>query len=331
VHVAVAAPPETETVSSLQADPTGQANELPTIYKRISNAVDLSVGLSAGLRFDEFKWSIAGNSGGTSPNILSELEWDQVLSHQLSMGGTLEVKRRFYCRGQGNIAWIQSGSVRDSDYDGDDRTLEYSRSTSETNGDEMYDLVVGAGYPIHLLRDRLFLAPLTGISYHVQNFRITNGEQVISDPPRTPPVGPLDSRLNSTYSAHWFGLWAGCDLRYLMETPNQETPPIVWELSLMYHFLGDYSAEADWNLRGDLDHPKSFEHDADAEGISLTMKCQIPINQKVGIHFMANYTRWTTDEGDATIYETSGTSHTQLNDVEWETHSVMVGVDCLFF
>ena len=98
----------------------------------------------------------------------------------------------------------------------------------------------------------------------------------------------------------------------------------------MYHFWGDYSAEADWNLRGDLAHPKSFEHDADGEGVSLTARCQIPLNRYLGLHLIASYARWSTDEGDATIYRNGGTVHTQLNDVTWETHSIMIGMEWLF-
>lgn len=334
--VVYAEPPDTKAAPSTHETSQSLTGEPLTLYKKISNAIDATVGLSTGLRFDALKWSIAG-SAGLGPNILSELEWDQVFSHQLTLSGTMEVNRYFYCRGHGNIAWIQSGSVRDSDYDGDDRTQEYSRSISETNGDELYDIVAGAGYPFHLWEDRVFLAPLMGISYHVQNFRITNGEQVVSDPshsPSPPAIGPLDSRLNSSYSAHWFGTWAGFDVRYLMETATKKIPPIIWNLSLMYHFWGDYSAEADWNLRGDLAHPKSFEHEADGKGLSLTAKCQVPINQRLGIHLIANYTRWTTDEGTATIYPANTSiapQKTQLNEVEWETHSVMIGVECLFF
>ena len=324
--------PGPPVTTSYQA-PATPSGEPQTLYQKISDNIDASVGLSAGLRFDSFKWSIAGNSDGTHPNILSELEWTQVLSHQLSLRGDLEVKRHFYCRGQANMAWIQSGSVRDSDYAGDDRTQEYSRSISDTDGDELYDLVAGAGYPLYFKQGRFFLAPMLGMSLHFQNFRITNGNQVISEnPPNTPAIGPLDSRLNSTYTTRWFGLWAGCDLRYLMETPSKEIPPIEWGVSLMYHFWSDYSAEADWNLRGDLDHPKSFEHDADGQGFTLAAKCQLPINKRLRINLAANYTRWTTGEGDATTYPANGPPQTtQLNDVTWESHSVMLGIDCRFF
>lgn len=331
IHAAIAAPSDTVSSTPSPAAPHNPDGKPVPLYQKISDAVDATVSLSAGLRLDEFQWSIAGNSSGTNPKILSELEWDEVSSYQLTLAGRLEIKRRFYCRGHGNVAWIESGSLRDSDYDGDGRTLEYSRSISETNGDELYDIVAGVGYPFHFKEDRFFLAPMLGISYHAQNFRITNGEQVISDASHTPALGPLDNRLNSTYSARWFGPWAGCDVRYLMETSYRAVPRIIWDLSLMLHFLNDYSAEADWNLRGDLDHPKSFEHEADGDGISLTAKCQIPLNQRFGIHLMATYASWSTDGGKATVYRTSGTRYTRLNEVEWETHSVMIGFDCLFF
>ncbi len=333
VQMVVAAPPVSEPAPAEPPAGDAPAIERQTLYRKISDHIDASIGLSAGLRFDELEWSIAGNASGTNPNILSDLDWKRVLSHQLTLSGDLLVNRHFYCRGHANMAWIKNGSVRDSDYRGDNRTQEYSRSINDTNGDELYDLVAGAGYPFYFQQNRLFLAPLLGMSWHAQNFRITDGTQVISEePPSTPPIGPLDSRLNSTYSARWIGLWIGCDLRYQMAGLNRKTLPIEWGLSMVYHFWGEYSAEADWNLRGDLAHPKSFEHEADGRGGSLTAKCHMPINQRVRINLIASYTRWTTDEGEATIYPANGTPRTtQLNKVTWESHSVMLGVDCRFF
>lgn len=309
------------------------SSERPTLYRSMSEHLDASIQLNAGLRFDELDWSIAGKADGTDPNVRSELKWKDVLSHQLTLSGRLLVHRHLYLRGRAGMAWIRNGEVRDSDYDGDNRTQEYSRSISDTDDDELYDLSAGGGYAFHFLENRLFFAPMIGMSLHYQNFRITDGYQVISEKPGlTPDIGPLDSRLDSTYCTRCMGLWIGCDLRYTMAERPTQVPPIEWELNLVYHFWGDYEADADWNLRQDLAHPKSFKHEADARGGSVTATCHIPIHPLVRINLSASYTRWTTDQGDATMYKVNLPPRTsRLNKVTWESRSIMMGFDCRFF
>jgi hypothetical protein len=285
----------------------------------------LAAWISGGVRFDALDWNIAGNNSGSNPNVLSELEWSHVTSYQLSFGGRATVGRHFYTRGHINYAWIQSGEVQDSDYNGNNRTLEYSRSISETDDDYLWDIEAGAGYPFTFLNDRFFLAPMVGVSIHTQDFRITDGQQIIST--GNPPVGPLDASLNSRYDAEWFGLWTGCDLRYQMAAFHQSLPAMSWGLALAYHFSVDYTAQANWNLRSDLQHPVSFEHEADGQGISVAAEWLIPFSAHFEMRFNFNYARWWTDHGVDTVYEANGNMlTTRLNEVNWHSHSLMVGV-----
>ena len=145
-----------------------------TIYQTISSHVKGELTLGAGVRYDELDWNIAGNMAGTNPNILSELSWSDIESYQLSLGAKARIANHFYGRGHINYAWIHSGTVRDSDYGGDNRTLEWSRSISETNDDTLWDVVLGGGYPFTFNQRRLLLAPMLGGSMHKQNLRITN-------------------------------------------------------------------------------------------------------------------------------------------------------------
>jgi hypothetical protein len=305
-------------------------------YQKLSEHLEATLALSAGLRFDQLDWSIAGNAAGTNPNIRSELEWSDVFSHQVALGGRARVGRHFYARAHVGYAAIQSGTVRDSDYDGDGRSLEFSRSVSDTNDDHLWDVVAGAGYPFTFQQGRLILAPLLGISIHKQNFRITNGWQVISEEPLRsgppPPVGPLDSRLNSTYQALWWGPWIGCDVRYRMAAPDDQAPPMEWGLGLAYHFWTDFSAEATWNLREDLNQPKSFDQEADGHGLSIHAEWLIRVTRHLNASLLANYTRWSTDPGSDTFYFADGRVYsTRLNRVEWQSHSVMIGIAYHFF
>ena len=94
------------------------------------NAVEMEgdLELVGGYRLDDLDWSIAGNLNGTNPNIVSELTWSDLESYQLKLGGKGTIDRVFYLRGSAAFGWVLSGDVQDSDYNGDDRTQEFSRS-----------------------------------------------------------------------------------------------------------------------------------------------------------------------------------------------------------
>ncbi len=287
------------------------------------------------MRLDKLLWNSAGLNN--VPNIRSELEWSDVLSHQVSVRGRLSIGRHLYGRGDANFAFIQSGSVRDSDYAGNDRTFEYSRSISETNGDQMWDLMAGGGYAFRFLRGNLLLAPLVGFSSHKQSLRITNGRQVIStDPPPgysdPPEVGPLSDELNSMYRATWTSFWAGFDFRYQYIAPSQTTPTIEMGLCLAYHAVADYDGEAEWNLRKNLSHPISFEHDADPTGISVQAEWMLRLARQWHLTCNFNYTSWHADDGEVTTFVVTDSDSsvyeikTRLNSVQWQSHSIMLGV-----
>ncbi len=282
--------------------------------------------LSAGLRTDELDWSIAGNG----INVLSELEWSDVDSYQVSLSGGIEFRNNVYFRAGFNYAWIEDGTVRDSDYGLDNFGGEWSRSISESPGDEVWDLSGGGGYSFYFAQDRFSVTPLIGLSYHKQNLRIKNGTQVISgvnpfpgDNP--PPVGPLSSQLNSTYFARWWGPWIGVDLRYRPKMRPTVRNAIELRLSVELHWA-DYYGEGNWNLRSAFQHPKSFEHEADGFGISVTAQWLIKLADHWNLSLTANHQDWSTDSGtDRKFLAAGGTATTRLNEVNWQSTSFMVG------
>lgn len=304
-----------------------------SFFKRFFGNLESEFQLSAGLRTDALDWSIAGTRSGGTPNVLSELSWSDVDSYQVSLVNRSHYKKHVYFRGNFNYAWIQDGSVRDSDYTGDFRSGEWSRSISETNDDEAWDLSLGGGYSFFFMQDRLSISPLAGFSYHKQNLRITNGRQVIAednpfsaDPGDNPPaIGPLSSQLNSTYFARWMGPWVGCDIRYRLQDRSPRFPPIQLGLSVEIHWA-DYYGEGNWNLRSDLAHPKSFEHEADGNGINITGECLIQLAAHWDLSLNLTVQEWSTSRGkDRKFLADGGTARTRLNKVNWESTSFMVG------
>ena len=321
------------SVVEVQHQATSPSEGQPSHFNGIFNHLETEFALSAGLRSDNFDWSISGDSSGHNPNILSELEWSGVDSYQLSLSNRTRYKRHIYLRGHFNYAFIRNGRVRDSDYGQNDRTAEWSRSISETNDDQLWDLSAGAGYTFFFLEEQLAVSPLIGFSYNKLNFRIENGIQEISeDNPfsassndNPPPVGPLSGRLNSTYFASWTGPWVGCDLQYKMKDRAPAAPPGELGLSLELHWA-DYYGESNWNLRSDLEHPKSFEHDATGYGIRLAADAVIRLAGQWALRIAVDHQNWITQEGTCRVFSVAeGTSRTQLNEVHWSSTSIMIG------
>ena len=283
-----------------------------------------------GLRKDKLDWAIAGTPAGTNPNVLSELDWSDVDSYQVTLANRSRFLRHIYCRSAFSYASIQNGTVSDFDYDGNNRTLEWSRSISESSGDELWDFSTAGGYAFIMLDNRLLLAPVLGLSYHKQNLRITNGFQVLSERSPAPPIGPLSSQLNSTYFARWMGPWIGCDLRYLTDKRGPDYLSMAFGLSVELHYA-DYYGEGNWNLRSDLSHPKSFEHEAEGYGICISGEWLIAMTGNWDLIFTADFQHWSTGSGtDRKFLATGGTAVTRLNGVNWTSSNIMVGANYHF-
>lgn len=279
----------------------------------------LDLQLSAGYREDELDWNIAGNG----VNIMSELTWEDLEIYQLRATGTFRADPGAFqwigvgARAAVGYGWIVDGENQDSDYDGNDRTLEFSRSNNKTDGDDAIDLSAAVG-PWFRTRDGRFLAtPLLGFSYHEQNLRITDGVQTL------PPLGPFPG-LDSTYETRWTGPWTGIDLEF------RPVPRLLFTGSLEYHWV-DYYAEADWNLRPKFDHPRSFEHEADGEGVVLSAAAAVKVGENWNVALSYTFQDWETDPGTHRTFWADGTySKTRLNEVNWESQGVMLGVTYSF-
>jgi hypothetical protein len=295
-----------------------------------SKDLEVEFSLTGGPRKDELDWSIAGSAAGTNPDVLSELEWTSVDSYQITLANRSRFLRNIYCRTAFDYAWVQDGTIRDSDYDGDNGTLEWSRSISESSGDEMWDFSTGVGYAYILFHDRLLVAPMVGFSYNKQNLRIKNGAQVVSTRAPAPDIGLLSSQLNSTYFARWMGPWIGCDLLYRKEKRNPNDLSMQFGLSAELHYA-DYYGEGNWNLRSDLNHPKSFEHDAEGYGICISGEWMLTLTPHWDLNLAAAYQYWDTGTGtDRKFLDGGGTAVTMMNGVTWTSSNFMVGASYHF-
>lgn len=285
--------------------------------------LEVKLDLSGGYRLDDLDWNIAGNIGGTSPNILSELTWRDLEIYQLKAGVRAVVHDVIVLRTSLGFGTIVDGDNQDSDFAGDNRTLEFSRSNNSGDAGDVLDWTVGLGYRFKLFSGRLRFVPLIGYSYSEQNLTMTDGFQTISTPGRTPSLGPFGN-LHSTYETEWSGPWIGADLSYRV------SDGLDLFLGIEYH-RADYYAEANWNLRTDWAHPKSFEHAADGTGFVFSAGGEYLLEGGWSLTLEFNYQDWSTDAGiDRTFFAGGFVFDTRLNEANWESLAAMLGVTYRF-
>ena len=167
------------------------------------------------------------------------------------------------------------------------------------------------------------MTPLVGYSYHEQNLKITDGFQTI------PATGPFPG-LDSSYDTEWKGPWIGIDLRFKAREIKIFAHRFETYFTYEYHWA-DYDAEADWNLRDDLAHPKSFKHDTDGNGYVIGAGFNFVLHQHWALNFNFDYQDWSTDDGTIKFFLADGTTHKQqLNEVNWTSYALSLGLSVRF-
>lgn len=295
------------------------------------------VDLASGYRSDQLEWSVAGNRSGGNPNILSELIWEDVEVFQVKAGLWVELKPLPYVARNSLVlvklsaGKILDGDVRDSDYAGDNRADEWSRSVNKADSGFVFDLS-GAWGPKFFIDsvDGLTVTPLLGYGFNMQSLSMTGGEQTVSEPGLAPsrfnpppPLGHIPG-LDSSYTAHWYGPWVGMNADYRI------SDKFNLGVELGYHVI-EFFAQADWNLRQDFDHPVSFEHEADGRGVVVDVSGRYQLSERWSCLLNINIQDWKTESGtDRTYFSDGSIGSSRLNRVEWDSYSIMAGLSYLF-
>lgn len=277
----------------------------------------------------DLQWNIAGTLNGDSPNILSELSYRDMQVYTTGLASRIEIPSTMtginliLLSADISAGRIQKGEQQDSDYLGDNRSFEFSRSLASISGDKLRRHHFSLGIELPLDTSQNTLVFQIGQYSLAQDMRITDGLQVISryidtfaDIPNG--TGPF-AGLNSSYDFEWDTIWYGVTAQL----------PYTWgvlRLKAEYHD-GDYNATANWNLRDDFAHPVSFTHRADGDGKVLSINFLLPVFNTAQLTATYRYEKWSTDAGIDTIYFADGSAaFTQLNIVEAKSSSVQLGL-----
>lgn len=282
---------------------------------------------AAGYRQDDLKWSICGPYG--RPNILSELQWTNLQIPEVSAQFKTTFCNYLYFRTYADYGWIVEGRNQDSDYHGNNRTMEYSRSVNKANCGHVWDASIAAGWTFPFCDELLWINPLLGYSIHHQDLHLRSGKQVINT--EYPSFVGAFPGLNSTYNAHWKGFWGGLDVDYYFDCPYD----VALRGTFEYHWNTMYDGSGHWNLRKEF--LNNFSHRATGYGViaGLGMDYDLLCGWLIGIS--GNYQNFWTNTGierGLVMVETFDSEGfvidrerikvgTRLNKVEWRSWNIL--------
>lgn len=283
---------------------------------------------ATGYRQDDLDWSISGISG--TPNILSELEWQDIKIATLNVGSTLYFQPNWLLNFDFTYGHIFSGENQDSDYRANNRSLEFSRSNNSADEGITLDASIHAAYrwlASGSTRKQVYLIPKIGFSYHNQFFKMTTGEQTLSTVApefgiTTPfPLGRF-SGLDSNYDATWYGPWLGLESEFAI---NEK---FTLGINFEYHYAY-FEATANWNLRSDFAHPESFTQEAEGYGLVSNIHGKYRLNKDLTLTLSVDYQDWQASrDGFDTIFFADGSSlkTERLNGVNWKSFGANLGL-----
>lgn len=286
---------------------------LSLLYLTVSNASTSSNSIIYGIgeRATKVDWNIAGNLAGTNPNVISELAWKNIKSHQFLLGGVWE-DEGYFVQVFGEYGLIHSGKNQDSDYNLDDRKGEFSRSVNNAGKGYLLDGEINYGKN-YFFSGKLKVSPTVGYGFHRQHLKIYDGNQVI---------GSADlSGLDSLYQANWHGPQLGVGLNFKKNSNI---------FSFNYDFQNiNFYGHTDWNLRSDLKHPKSMTQQGSGSGIKMSGSIEHAVSDFSSVSLIASHYDYSAD-GEHTFHLLASDASQKLNEVNWKGGEIKLVYRSLF-
>ncbi|RWY52549.1 hypothetical protein [Mucilaginibacter gilvus] len=266
----------------------------------------LQLSLSTGYQREDLKWSIAGNLDGQNPNIYSELRWIKIGGQSVAASLQWNFWNKLLLMGNYQRVSIKSGTVRDNDYSGDNRTNPAYNQLFDADKGFTRDIAFGLGYKL-IDKEKFSLTPYAGYGTSKQSLYLLDRSGQYAD-------------LNSTYETNWKGPFVKAIAAAKVAKKFTATATIAYHQS-------DYNSKADWNLIPTFQHPVSYRHTAKGYGVSADASLAYGITKNLVVNLGGGYFTWQTGEGiDELFLSSGGSEKTQLNGVDRKGYKLSVGL-----
>jgi hypothetical protein len=257
--------------------------------------------------------------------VLSELQWKNVEGYQFLPKVEYTQKKGslkgLNLQGSVNKSITTGGDNQDSDYAGDNRTAEFSRSNNNADAGhaEGFKASVGYAFDFNDSRKRTLARFTTLVGYAMQNqkFVLRDGNQTI------PATGSF-AGLRSSYDMEIRAPFIGAEL-----TSNfSEHHHLKIRGEYMY---GNYEGTGNWNLRGDLAHPDSYEQKAHGNGYLVSAQYGWQFSPRAQLTLSSTYNYFKTNDGKDKVFFSNGTTGiTRFNEAQFRSIDYMAGLNYKF-
>jgi hypothetical protein len=256
---------------------------------------------------ENFRWSIAGNAQGTSPNVFSELIYNPVWLHGAYAKANIHFLKRFTGSASYTRAAAFIGRGTDTDFGSDNRfnpTYTFSFTGNKGTANKLNTFLSYSFLQKHPIQLKAGL----GYEQYWQRFYMLS--KSIPD-------------LNTTYDARW-------NSGYASISGNLNLKKFYSEIFFTYHLL-KYKGDGNWNLVEKFQHPLSFRQTANGWGIEGGLSLHYCIYKFLQLNGEANILRWKTDTGtDKAFLTDPSTVLTQFNGALRKSLGFSAGVTASF-
>lgn len=255
------------------------------------------------INVNDFNWSIAGNLQGKSPNILSELVFQNITSLGFYLEGTYNPLRYLQLNALYQRNGVARGQGTDTDYGGDNRTNPTFHQPFSSDKGHLEIFKAGVKYNF-LHRDKFILGAGTSYKSTVQNFVILS----------------LDlTDLKSTYRARWQGMDVSIAGTYQMNQALSVGADISYSVIR-------YRAEANWNLIDIFMQPLSFAQTSKGQGMDFGLRSRYTANNFLSFSLDGMLGNTRAFKGTDISYLKNGTQiSTQFNGSKNDFYGVRLG------
>lgn len=263
-----------------------------------------------GYSISKASFNIAGNEAGENPNVLSELIWDPTNAIEYGADMTFTYNRWVL---KANVLLNNTlfGDVSDIDYDGDNRTLPYSKLYLSNHKGFGYSLQFQPGYEWSHRNDLSFITYVS-LDYISKNLYILNDKDWRSN--NTNYI----SGLNSYYKYKFPNYGLGVQLGYSLND--------VWYVQTSVEgYFSKYYAYGNWNLIENFEKPISYEHKGNGKQLNTSLGIAYSLSPitKIGVDYQLKH--FDVKNGKDYLYTKSdGLVKSRLNDANETKHMLLL-------
>lgn len=248
----------------------------------------LMIGFYGDYHIEDFRWSIAGNSNGQNPNVLSEVIWKDLKGPGVGLDAQLNIWSSFSLEGSYHKTFIRSGKASDTDYADDDRRNPVYMANLNSAGGYTDQYSATLGYALKI-NEMLEVSPRAGYTGSRQSLLLKHFEE----------EEDFQQKLNSTYKVSWAGPMIGLRFESFLEKRLSVTAGIDYK-QLKYH------AEANWNLIDAFAHPVSFKHHANGFELQALLQLNYQLSPLISAFIRGDYYYAETGKGTDELFLVDG-------------------------